>query len=243
MPRTHWTPSPCGRPSRPPWWRVTATTTTDPPPRPGGHSGRCACPEPTNRVRRAPPGRFPRSLIRRSAGSASSYTPGASPRATATRRAASPARTVTGRTRRSPRVTRTEHPKQPIAASFGADDTYRGFDHWYRLPYAFLPCYRTRSAGGGPLLDCRGPLAAQHRTSGVGAALQLHPTVTAAGGEVSHPARSYGASRRRAPYVRGCRANRGGPRILVTVAKRAVRIATLHSRSAVGLRRFRGWPS
>ena len=144
-------------------------------------------------------GRFPRSLIRRSAGSASSYTPGASPRATATRRAASPARTVTGRTRRSPRVTRTEHPKQPIAASFGADDTYRGFDHWYRLPYAFLPCYRTRSAGGGPLLDCRGPLAAQHRTSGVGAALQLHPTVTAAGGEVSHPARSYGASRRRTP--------------------------------------------
>ena len=152
MPRTHWTPSPCGRLSRPPWWRVTATTTTDPPPRPGGHSGRCACPEPTNRVRRAPPGRSPRSLIRRSAGPASSYTPGASPRATATRRAASPTRTVTGRTRRSPRVTRTEHPKQPIAASFEADDTYRGFDHWYRFPTPFR------------LATAPGPLATDRRS-------------------------------------------------------------------------------
>jgi hypothetical protein len=59
MPRAHWTPSPCGRLSRPPRWRVTATTTTGPPPRPGGNSGRCACPEP--KARRAPPGRFPRS--------------------------------------------------------------------------------------------------------------------------------------------------------------------------------------
>ena len=39
--RTHWTPSPCGRLSLGP-----ATTTTGPPPRPGGNSGRCACPEP-----------------------------------------------------------------------------------------------------------------------------------------------------------------------------------------------------
>jgi hypothetical protein len=35
----HWTPSPCRRLSRPPWWRVTATTTTGPPPRPDGNSG------------------------------------------------------------------------------------------------------------------------------------------------------------------------------------------------------------
>ena len=48
------------------------------------------------------------------------------------------------------------------------------------------------------MLDRRGPLAAQRRTSGVSAALQLHPTVTAAGDGVSHPARSYGASWRRA---------------------------------------------
>jgi hypothetical protein len=88
--------------------------------------------------------------------------------------------------------------RQPIAASFGAAVLYRGFDHWYRFPYTFLPCYRTRPAGGGPSLDCRGPLAAQRRSSGVGAALQLHPTVTAAGGRVSHPARSYGASWRSA---------------------------------------------
>ena len=30
--------------------------------------------------------------------------------------------------------------QQPIAASFGAADLYRGFNHWYRFPYAFLPC-------------------------------------------------------------------------------------------------------
>ena len=29
--------------------------------------------------------------------------------------------------------------QQPIAASFGAADQYRGFNHWYRFPYAFLP--------------------------------------------------------------------------------------------------------
>jgi hypothetical protein len=95
----HWTPSPCRRLSRPPWWRVTATTTTGPPPRPGGNSGRCACPE---QARRAPPGRFPRSLICRSAGSAPSCTPGASPRATATPHVASTDRTANGRPRRVP---------------------------------------------------------------------------------------------------------------------------------------------
>jgi hypothetical protein len=46
VPRAHWTPSPCGRLSRPPRWVVTPTTTTGPPPRPGGNSGRCACPRP-----------------------------------------------------------------------------------------------------------------------------------------------------------------------------------------------------
>lgn len=44
--------------------------------------------------------------------------------------------------------------QQPIAASFGAAVLYRGFDHWYRFPYAFLPCLRTRPAGGGPFLRC-----------------------------------------------------------------------------------------
>ena len=93
-----------------------------------------------------------------------------------------------------PNDKRDRAPQQPIAASFGAAVLYRGFNHWYRFPYTFLPCYRTRPAGGGPLLDCRGPLAAQRRTSGVGAALQLLPAVAAAGGGVSHPTRLYGAS-------------------------------------------------
>jgi hypothetical protein len=31
-------------------------------------------------------------------------------------------------------------PQQPIAASFGAGHKYRGFHHWYRFPYASLPC-------------------------------------------------------------------------------------------------------
>ena len=84
-------------------------------------------------------------------------------------------------------------PQQPIAASFGAAVQSRGFKHWF-VSYAFLPCYRTRPTGGGPLLDCRGPLAAQRRTSDVGAAPQLLPAITAAGGEASHPTRSYGAS-------------------------------------------------
>jgi hypothetical protein len=48
-------------------------------------------PNPPTRIRRAPPGRFPRSLTCRLAGSAPSCTPGTSPRATATPRAASPA--------------------------------------------------------------------------------------------------------------------------------------------------------
>jgi hypothetical protein len=47
--------------------------------------------------------------------------------------------------------------QQPIAASFGAAVLYRGFKHWF-VSYAFLPCYRTRPAGGEPLLDRQGLL-------------------------------------------------------------------------------------
>jgi len=113
MPRTHSTPSPCGRLSRPPWWGVTPTTTTSPPPRLGGNSGRCACPGPQPAGRRAPPGRFPRSLTHRLAGSAPSCTPRTSPRATATRHATSPARTENDWTRRPSTTTRPEHPDNP----------------------------------------------------------------------------------------------------------------------------------
>ena len=93
-----------------------------------------------------------------------------------------------------PNSNRVRASQHPIAASFGAAVLYRGFNHWYRFPYAFLPRYRTQPASGGPLLDGRGPLAAQRRTSGVSAALQLHPAVTATGDGAFHPARSYGAS-------------------------------------------------
>ena len=48
-------------------------------------------------------------------------------------------------------------PQQPTAASFRADSAYRGFKHWF-VSYAFLPRYRTRPAGGGPLLDRQGLL-------------------------------------------------------------------------------------
>ena len=30
--------------------------------------------------------------------------------------------------------------RRPAAASFRAGDESRGFNHWYRFPYAFLPC-------------------------------------------------------------------------------------------------------
>ena len=98
-----------------------------------------------------------------------------------------------------PNSNRVRASQHPIAASFGAAVLYRGFNHWYRFPYAFLPRYRTQPAGGGPLLDGRGPHAAQRRTSGVSAALQLHPAVTATGDGAFHPARSYGASWRSSP--------------------------------------------
>jgi hypothetical protein len=70
-------------------------------------------PAPSPKTWRAPPGRFPRSLIDRSAGSATSCTPGTSPRATATRHAASTARTENGRPRRSRTATGIERPNSP----------------------------------------------------------------------------------------------------------------------------------
>jgi hypothetical protein len=91
-------------------------------------------------------------------------------------------------------------PQQPIAASFGADHKYRGFHHWFGLPTPFC------------LASAPGPLAADRRSIVRGrshppphlrhqAAPQLHPTVTAAEGEASHPARSYGGSWRTAEFV------------------------------------------
>jgi hypothetical protein len=78
-------------------------------------------------------------------------------------------------------------PQQPTAASFRADSAYRGFKHWF-VSYAFLPRYRTRPAGGGPLLDRQGllppsvpprtsdcPSASPDRYGGRGWVLSSHP--------------------------------------------------------------------
>ena len=80
-------------------------------------------------------------------------------------------------------------PRQPIAASFGAAVQYRGFNHWF-VSYAFLPCYRTRPAGGGPLLDRQGllppsasppasdcPSASPDRYGGRGRGLSPRPVI------------------------------------------------------------------
>jgi hypothetical protein len=78
------------------------------------------------------------------------------------------ARPISNRTNETvPNNNRDRAPQQPIAASFGAAVQYRGFKHWF-VSYTFLPCYRTRPAGGGPLLDRQGllPPSASPQASG-----------------------------------------------------------------------------
>ena len=146
-------------------------------------------------------GTLPTFTTDRSAGLAPSCTPGASPRATATRRAASPARSATGRTRRSRTTTGTERPNRPEPPVSGP-----------------LSCIGASTTGSSPTPFClataRGPPAADRCSIVRGcsrppphlrhqAAPQLHPTVTAAGGRASHPARSYGASWRVPQWTKG----------------------------------------
>ena len=88
-----------------------------------------------------------------------------------------------------PSDNRDRAPQQPIAASFGAAVLYRGFKHWF-VSYTFLPCYRTRPAGGGPLLDRQGllppstappasgcPSASPDRYGGRGRGLSPRPVI------------------------------------------------------------------
>jgi hypothetical protein len=138
-------------------------------------------PNPPRRDRRAPPGRFPRSP--------STGRQGRRPAVPRGHRRALPQHSTRphppdqqpsgrdGPERKPGPSTPTAHSRQ-----FRGCRPVSGLQPLIRSPYAFLPCYRTRPAGGGPLLDCRGPLAARRRTSDVGAAHQLLPAVAAAGG-------------------------------------------------------------
>ena len=167
MPRAHWTPSPCGRLSRPPRCGATRTTTTGPPPRLGGNGGRCACPEPTNSGSAGTAGTLP-TFTHRPVGrvGAQLYPGGIAARYRNTARGL--VRPISNRADETvPNDNRDRAPQQPIAASFGAAVQYRGFKHWF-VSYAFLPCYRTRPAGGRPLLDRQGllPPSASPQASG-----------------------------------------------------------------------------
>jgi hypothetical protein len=190
MLRVRWGPSPCGRLSRP-------RSTTAPPPHPGGNGGRCACPGPTGPTGTA--GTFPTFTINRSAGSTSSYTPVASPRdnRTAPR---GPGRPISHQAPETVPISyRDRAPRQPIAASFGAGDESRGFNHWFGFPTPFcLAC------PPGPLAAARryvvGAAPTLRLTSGFG----LPPASTGRCGDrrwASHPTRIDGASWRTADLV------------------------------------------
>jgi hypothetical protein len=123
VPRAHWTLSPCGRLSRPPWWVVTPTTTTGPPPRPGGNSGRCACSESqpqvgghrrgVSHVHHRPVGRVGAQLY-----------PGGLRRALPQH--STRPHPPTGRPGRSLNRDQDRVPRQPTTASFRADAVSRG---------------------------------------------------------------------------------------------------------------------
>jgi hypothetical protein len=117
-----------------------ATTTTGPPPRPGGNSGRCACPKPTNSGSASTAGTLPTfTHVPVGRVDAQLYPGDIATRYRNTARGLTrPSRKRADKTALSSNKDRAS--QQPIPASFGAAVLYRGFNHWYRIPYAFLPC-------------------------------------------------------------------------------------------------------
>jgi hypothetical protein len=114
-------------------------------------------PAPNPKVRRAPPGRFPRSPSTGRQGRRPAVPRGhrrALPQHST--RPRPPEQTTCGRD--GPK--RATGPSIPTAHSrqFRGCCPVSGLQPLVRFPYAFLPCYRTRPAGGGPLLDRQGPL-------------------------------------------------------------------------------------
>jgi hypothetical protein len=146
-------------------------------------------PNPPRRVRRAPPGRFPRSP--------STGRQGRRPAVPRGHRRALPQHSTRPRPpdqqpsgRDGPE--RKPGPSAPTAHSrqFRGCRPVSGLQPLIRSPYAFLPCYRTRSAGGGPLLDRQGllppsaappasgcPSASPDRYGGRGRGLSPHPVI------------------------------------------------------------------
>ncbi|MFI5091358.1 MAG: hypothetical protein ACHP7P_15050 [Terriglobales bacterium] len=103
---------------------MTATTTTGPPPRPGGNSGRCACPEQSSA---GTAGTLP-TFTHRPVGKvgAQLYPGGIATRYRNTARGLDhPNKKRSAET--IPSNNRDRAPQQPIAASFGAAVLYRGF--------------------------------------------------------------------------------------------------------------------
>ena len=177
---------------------MTPTTTTGPPPRPGGNSGRCACPEPaTGSAGTA--GTLP-TFTHRPVGrvGAQLYPGGIAARYRNTARGlARPS--DNGRARRPPSEQRDRASQQPIAASFGAAVLYRGFNHWFDFPTPFC-----LASGPGPLAADRcyivGAAPAPSPTSGLGLP-PASPGRYGGRGWASHPTRLYGASWRTADLI------------------------------------------
>jgi hypothetical protein len=140
MPRTHWTPSPLWTAFPPSLVARDCHDYYGSSDDPGGNSGRCACPEPTNTGSAGTAGMSPTFTHMPVGRVGAQLYPGdiaARYRNTA-RGLAHPTKNKMGETALSNNKDRAS--QQPIAANFGAAVLYRGFDHWYRFPYAFLPC-------------------------------------------------------------------------------------------------------